>query len=73
MPIRPSILPRRSAALLAQYRPMFSATISGQLYVQDTWDSSEAVASLDCYVGTPTGLELYNVFSSENPIPVQPR
>jgi hypothetical protein len=52
---------------------MFSATISGQLYVQDTWDSSEAVASLDCYVGTPTGLELFNVFSSENPLPVQPR
>jgi hypothetical protein len=50
---------------------MYSATITGQLFVPDAWVGSEAVSSLDCYIGTPMGLELYNVFSSENPHPVQ--
>jgi hypothetical protein len=60
----------RSASLLAKYRPLYTATIVGKLYVPNYWNDTVPSASLSCYEGTPHGLVLHHSDSIVNPYPL---
>ncbi len=64
----------RSARRLARYRPLYTATIKGQLYTPDYWNGSVPSGSLYCYVGTSHGLVLRDAYAAEEEdLPIGPK